>query len=260
MNLDGMSAVVTGGASGLGFATAKKLAEHGVKIAIFDMNKEKGEAAAKEHGWTFCDVNVTSDESVDAGFEKARGANGQERILINCAGTGNAMKTASRSKSDGSIKHFPLDAFNMLIQINLVGTFRCIAKSAAGMLTLDPLNDQNERGAIVNTASVAAEDGQMGQAAYSASKGGVVGMTLPIARDLMSEGIRVNTILPGIFDTPLMQGAPDNVKQALAASVPFPKRLGGPEEYASLALEMVRNSYFNGEDVRLDGAIRMAPR
>ena len=151
----------------------------------------------------------------------------------------------------------------MIIQINLVGTFRCLAKSAAGMLTLDPLDpldSQGERGVIINTASVAAEDGQMGQAAYSASKAGVVGMTLPIARDLMSEGIRINTILPGIFDTPLMQGAPENVKAALAASVPFPKRLGAPEEYASLAVEMCRNSYFNGEDVRLDGAIRMAPR
>jgi len=147
----------------------------------------------------------------------------------------------------------------MIIQINLVGTFRCVAKSAAGMLTLAPMAD-GERGVIVNTASVAAEDGQMGQAAYSASKGGVVGMTLPIARDLMGEGIRVNTILPGIFNTPLMQGAPDKVKDALAASVPFPKRLGNAAEYASLALEMCRNSYFNGEDVRLDGAIRMAPR
>jgi len=259
MKLEGLSAVVTGGASGLGAATARLLAANGVKVAIFDMNAEKGEAVAAEIGGVFCNVNVTSDESVDAGFAKARAAIGQERILINCAGTGNAVKTASRSKEDGSIKHFPLDAFDRIIQINLVGTFRCIAKSAAGMLSLDPL-EGGERGAIVNTASVAAEDGQMGQAAYSASKGGVVGMTLPIARDLSSEGIRVNTILPGIFNTPLLQGAPQNVKDALGASVPFPKRLGDPNEYASLAVEMCRNSYFNGEDVRLDGAIRMAPR
>lgn len=259
MNLDGMSAVVTGGASGLGAATARLLASHGVKVAIFDMNAEKGEAVAAEIGGVFCNVNVTNDESVDAGFAKARAAIGQERILINCAGTGNAIKTASRSKEDGSIKHFPIDAFDRIIQINLVGTFRCIAKSAAGMLTLPPL-EHGERGAIVNTASVAAEDGQIGQAAYSASKGGVVGMTLPIARDLSSEGIRVNTILPGIFNTPLLQGAPDNVKAALGATVLFPKRLGIPEEYASLAVEMCRNSYFNGEDVRLDGGIRMAPR
>ena len=213
---------------------------------------------AAEIGGVFCKVNVTSDESVDAGFEKARAAIGQERILINCAGTGNAIKTASRDRETGEARHFPLDKFDLIIQINLVGTFRCIAKSAAGMLSLDPID--GERGAIVNTASVAAEDGQMGQAAYSASKGGVVGMTLPIARDLAREFIRVNTILPGIFNTPLMQGAPDKVKQALAASVPNPSRLGAPEEYASLAIEMCRNGYFNGEDVRLDGAIRMAPR
>jgi NAD(P)-dependent dehydrogenase (short-subunit alcohol dehydrogenase family) len=260
MELKGLSAVVTGGASGLGAATARALAAEGVKVAIFDRDPEKGEAMATEVGGVFCHVDVTDEASVDAGFEKARAAIGQERILVNCAGTGNAIKTASRDRQTGAIRHFPLDAFNMIIQINLVGTFRCIAKSAAGMMSLDPLNELGERGVIINTASVAAEDGQIGQAAYSASKGGVVGMTLPIARDLSSEGIRVNTILPGIFNTPLLQAAPQNVKDALAASVPFPKRLGAPEEYASLALEMCRNSYFNGEDVRLDGAIRMAPR
>ena len=254
-----IAAVVTGGASGLGEATARALAAKGVKVALFDMNAEKGEAVAAEIGGVFCKVNVTSDADVDAGFEKARAAHGQERILVNCAGTGNAAKTAGRDRNTGAIKHFPLDAFNMIIQINLVGTFRCIAKSAAGMLTLDPMED-GERGAIVNTASVAAEDGQMGQAAYSASKGGVVGMTLPIARDLAGEGIRVNTILPGIFNTPLMNAAPPQVKEALAMSVPFPKRLGNAPEYASLALEMIQNGYFNGEDVRLDGSIRMAPR
>ena len=254
-----VAAVVTGGASGLGGATVRALAAQGVKVAIFDMNEEKGEAVAKAIGGVFCKVNVTSDADVDAGFAKARAAHGQERILVNCAGTGNAAKTASRDKQTGEPKHFPLDAFNLIIQINLVGTFRCIAKSAAGMLTLEPTED-GDRGAIVNTASVAAEDGQMGQAAYSASKGGVVGMTLPIARDLASEAIRVNTILPGLFNTPLMNGAPQQVKDALAASVPFPRRLGNPEEYANLALTMIQNSYFNGEDVRLDGAIRMAPR
>jgi NAD(P)-dependent dehydrogenase (short-subunit alcohol dehydrogenase family) len=259
MKLQGCAAVVTGGASGLGAATARALAKEGVKVALFDMNAEKGEAVAREIGGVFCNVNVTSDQSVDEGFTKARAAHGQERILINCAGVGNAIKTASRDKQTGEIKHFPLDSFEKIIQINLIGTFRCIAKSAAGMMTLEPF-EHGERGAIVNTASVAAEDGQIGQAAYSASKGGVVGMTLPIARDLSSEGIRVNTILPGIFNTPLLQGAPENVKAALSASVPFPKRLGDPDEYASLAVEMCRNSYFNGEDVRLDGAIRMAPR
>ncbi|MES2897990.1 MAG: SDR family NAD(P)-dependent oxidoreductase [Pseudomonadota bacterium] len=259
MKLDSsIAAVVTGGASGLGEATVRQLAAHGVKVAIFDMNEAKGEEVAKEVGGVFCKCNVTSDDEVDAAFAKARAAHGQERILVNCAGTGNAAKTAGRDKATGETKHFPLDAFNLIIQINLVGTFRCIAKSAKGMLDLEPID--GERGAIVNTASVAAEDGQMGQAAYSASKGGVVGMTLPIARDLASEGIRVNTILPGIFDTPLMRGAPEAVKQALANSVPFPKRLGNAEDYASLALEMITNGYFNGEDVRLDGAIRMAPR
>jgi NAD(P)-dependent dehydrogenase (short-subunit alcohol dehydrogenase family) len=260
MNLDSnVAAVITGGASGLGEATARALAGKGVKVAIFDLQRVKGEAVAAEIGGIFCEVNVTTDDSVDAGFAKARAAHGQESVLVCCAGTGNAIKTASRSREDGSIKHFSLEAFNWLIQINLVGTFRCVAKSAAGMLTLAP-GDDGARGAIVMTASVAAEDGQMGQAAYSASKGGVVGMTLPIARDLMSEGIRVNTILPGIFKTPLMLGAPQPVQDALAASVPFPKRLGHPAEYAALALAMIENDYFNGEDVRLDGAIRMAPR
>jgi NAD(P)-dependent dehydrogenase (short-subunit alcohol dehydrogenase family) len=254
-----VSAVVTGGASGLGAATARALAAHGVRVAVFDLNAEKGEALARELGGVFCQVNVTAEAEVEAGFAKARAAIGQERILVNCAGTGNAIKTASRSKeAPDQIKHFPSDAFERIIQINLIGTFRCIARSAAGMLTLDAAG--GERGVIINTASVAAQDGQMGQAAYSASKAGVVGMTLPIARDLAGEGIRVNTILPGIFNTPLLQGAAENVKAALAASVPFPKRLGQPEEFASLAVEMCRNGYFNGESVRLDGAIRMAPR
>ena len=257
-----ISAIVTGGASGLGAATARRLASHGVRVAVFDFNAEAGEAVAKAIGGVFCKVDVTSEEQVDAAFAKSRAAIGQERILINCAGTGNAVKTASRDKTSGEIRHFPLAGFERIIQINLIGTFRCIAKSAAGMLTLDvlPAERGGERGAIVNTASVAAQDGQMGQAAYSASKAGVVGMTLPIARDLMAEGIRVNTILPGIFDTPLLRGAPEHVKAALAASVPYPKRLGDPDEYAQLAETMIVNGYFNGESVRLDGAIRMAPR
>ncbi|WP_313802940.1 SDR family NAD(P)-dependent oxidoreductase [Sphingobium sp.] len=259
MDIGGISAIVTGGASGLGEAVARKLASEGARVALFDLNAEKGEALAAEIGGLFCQVDVTSDAAVDAGFARARAAHGQERVLVNCAGTGNAYKTASRDKATGEPKHFPLDAFEKIIQINLIGTFRCTAKSAAGMLTLEPLAD-GARGAIVNTASAAAEDGQMGQAAYSASKAGVVGMTLPIARDLSSEGIRINSILPGIFDTPLMMGAPDNVKAALSANVPFPKRFGKPSEFASLVLEMCRNSYFNGEDVRLDGGIRMGLR
>jgi Dehydrogenases with different specificities (related to short-chain alcohol dehydrogenases) len=254
-----ISAVITGGASGLGAATARLLASHGVKVAIFDLNESTGETVAAEIGGVFCKVDVTSEQEVDVAFAKARASLGQERILLNCAGTGKAMKTAARDKTTGEIKAYPTDLFNRIIQINLVGSFRCIAKSAAGMLTLDPLPD-GDRGVIINTASVAAEDGQMGQAAYSASKGGLLGLTLPVARDLAGDAIRVNTIMPGIFDTPLLQGAPQNVKDSLAASVPFPKRLGHPGEYASLALEMIRNGYFNGEKVRLDGAIRMAPR
>ena len=259
MQISGAVAVVTGGASGLGEATARALAAAGAKVAIFDLNEERGGVVAGDIGGVFCKVNITDDASVDAGFTKARTALGQERILINCAGTGNIFKTASRDKKTGAIHHFPIDEFNKIIQINLVGAFRCIAKSAAGMLSLDIMED-GERGVIINTSSIAAEDGQMGQAAYSASKAGVVGLTLPVARDLAGDGIRVNTILPGIFDTPLVAGAPPEMVAALGAAVPFPKRLGAPREFASLALEMVRNAYFNGEDVRLDGAIRMAPR
>lgn len=260
MKLDSsIAAVVTGGASGLGEATARQLAAAGVKVALFDMNAERGEQVAAEIGGIFCRVNVTSDADVDAGLAKARAAHGQERILVNCAGTGRSVKTASRDKATGELRHFPLDLFEQLIQINLIGTFRCTAKSAAGMLDLTPLED-GERGCIVNTASAAAEDGQVGQAGYAASKAGIVGMTLPIARDLMNDGIRVNTILPGIFDTPLMSRAPDNVKDALAAGIPFPKRFGRPEEYAALALSVITNGYMNGEDIRLDGAVRMPPR
>lgn len=261
MKLDSsVSAVVTGGASGLGEATARALAARGARVAIFDLNEAAGEALASEIGGVFCAVNVTDDASVDAGFAKARAAIGQERVLVNCAGIAPPVKTASRDRETGAIKHFPLDVFETVIQVNLIGTFRCIAKSAAGMLTLDPLDAQGERGAIVNTASVAAQEGQIGQAAYAASKAGVLGLGLPVARDLMGEGVRVNTILPGIFETPMMRGLPEKAQVALAASVPFPKRLGKPEEYATLALFMIENSYLNGEAVRLDGAIRMAPR
>jgi len=254
-----VAAIITGGASGLGEATARALAKNGVKVALFDLQTDKGEKLAAEIGATFCEVNVTNDESVAAGFVKARAANGQERVLVNCAGTGNAAKTASRDKKTGEIRFFQAKDFDRIIQINLVGTFRCIAQSAAGMLTLDPLPG-GERGAIVNTASVAAQDGQIGQAAYTASKAGINGVTLVVARDLAQEGIRCNTIMPGLFNTPLLAAAPEAMKQALGAQVPFPPRLGNPPEYASLALQMITNGYFNGECVRLDGAIRMAPR
>jgi NAD(P)-dependent dehydrogenase (short-subunit alcohol dehydrogenase family) len=254
-----LSAVVTGGASGLGAATARALAARGVKVALFDLNATAGEALAREIGGVFCQVDVTSEASVERGFETSRAANGQERILVNCAGTGNAIKTASRDKATGAIRHFPTADFEKIVQINLIGSFRVLARSAAGMLGADLLED-GERGVIINTASVAAEDGQIGQAAYSASKGGVAALTLPVARDLSGEGIRVNTILPGIFDTPLLKGAPDHVLEALGASVPFPKRLGRVDEFAALALAAIENGYLNGASLRLDGAIRMAPR
>jgi NAD(P)-dependent dehydrogenase (short-subunit alcohol dehydrogenase family) len=260
MKLDNsIAAVVTGAASGLGEATARALAARGVKVAVFDRDEEKGARVAGEIGGVFAKVDVTSDEAVDAGLARAREAHGQERILVNCAGVANAAKTVGRDKTTGEPKPYPIHQFELAIQINLIGTFRMIAKSAFGMVSLDPLED-GERGVIVNTASVAAQDGQIGQAAYSASKAGVVGMALPIARDLMNEGIRVNTILPGVFRTPMVAMMPPHLQDALGAQVPFPKRLGQPEEYARLALFMAENPYLNGESIRLDGGIRMAPR
>ncbi len=261
MHLDAsVSAIVTGGASGLGFAAAHAFVARGVRVSLFDNDAEHGERIARELGCTFCLADVTSETQTDAAFERARTANGQERLLVTCAGTANAHKTASRDKRTGAVSHFPLEHFQQIVAVNLVGTFRCIAKSAAGMLTLDPLEAGGERGAIVTTGSIAAYDGQAGQAAYAASKAGVAGMTLAIARDFMNDGIRINSILPGAFDTPLLASLPDHVREALAMSVPFPKRLGKPEEFASLAVEMIANGYMNGEQVRLDGAMRMPPR
>jgi NAD(P)-dependent dehydrogenase (short-subunit alcohol dehydrogenase family) len=259
MKIEGISAVVTGAASGLGEATARELAKRGAKVAIFDRDADKGEKVASEIGGIFCEVDVTSDDKVAAAFAKARDAHGQERVLVNCAGVANAAKTVARDKETKAPKFYPMMQFELAIQINLIGTFRCIAHSAFGMVNLDPLED-GERGCIVNTASVAAQDGQIGQVAYSASKGGVLAMALPIARDLMNDGVRVNTILPGVFKTPMVAMMPPNVQEALGAQVPFPKRLGMPEEYARLACFMVENPYLNAEAVRLDGGIRMAPR
>jgi NAD(P)-dependent dehydrogenase (short-subunit alcohol dehydrogenase family) len=260
MKLDsGVAAVVTGAASGLGEATARALAARGVKVALFDRDAARGEKVASDIGGVFAQVDVTSNEAVDAGFARAREAHGQERICVNCAGVANAVKTVGRDKETGAVKRYPMHQFELAIQINLIGTFRVLSASAAGMAELEPL-DEGEKGVIINTASVAAQDGQIGQAAYSASKAGVLGMALPIARDLMGEGIRVNTILPGVFKTPMVAMMPQNVQDALAAQVPFPKRLGQAEEYARLALFMMENIYLNGEYVRLDGAIRMAPR
>jgi NAD(P)-dependent dehydrogenase (short-subunit alcohol dehydrogenase family) len=259
MNVNGVAAVVTGAASGLGEATARELASRGAKVAIFDRDAERGEKVAGEIGGIFCEVDVTSDEKVAAAFAKARAAHGQERILVNCAGVANAAKTVSRDKETKAARSYPMQQFELAIQINLIGSFRCIANSALGMVDLDPLDD-GEKGVIINTASVAAEDGQIGQAAYSASKGGVLAMTLPIARDLMNEGVRVNVILPGVFKTPMVAMMPPNVQDALGAQVPFPKRLGQPDEYARLACFLIENRYMNAASVRLDGGIRMAPR
>ena len=259
MKIDGAAAVVTGGASGLGEATARALAAKGAKVAIFDRDADRGEKIAAQIGGIFCEVDVTSDEKVAAAFEKARAAHGQEQILVNCAGVANAVKTVGKDKASGELKKYPMHQFELAIGINLIGTFRCISHSAYGMVQAEPKED-GERGVIINTASVAAQDGQIGQAAYSASKAGVLGMALPIARDLMNDGVRVNTILPGIFKTPMMAMMPQNVQDALAAQVPFPKRLGTAEEYARLAVFIVENSYLNAESIRLDGGIRMAPR
>lgn len=254
-----IAAVVTGGASGLGEASARALAAKGAKVAIFDLNSERGEAVAKDIGGTFCQVDVSDEASVDAGFAKARKAHGQERVLVCCAGIGTIGKTVRRDRDTGAISHLPVELFMKTIKVNLLGTFQCVAKAAAGMMTLDGLED-GERGAMVCTSSVAAEDGQIGQVAYAASKAAVMGMTLPIARDFMQEGIRINAIQPGIFATPLLAGLPEKAQESLAAAVPFPKRLGKPEEYASLVMMMVETGYFNGASVRLDGAIRMPPK
>jgi NAD(P)-dependent dehydrogenase (short-subunit alcohol dehydrogenase family) len=259
MNINGIAAVVTGAASGLGEATARALAAKGAKVAVFDRDQERGEKVASEIGGIFCECDVTSEEKVAAAFAKAREAHGQERVLVNCAGVANAVKTVGRDKETKAVKQYPMHQFELVIGINLIGTFRCISHSAAGMVDAEPLED-GEKGVIINTASVAAEDGQIGQAAYSASKGGVLAMTLPIARDLMNEGVRVNTILPGVFKTPMVAMMPQNVQDALGAQVPFPKRLGQAEEYARLAVFMAQNPYLNAEDIRLDGGIRMAPR
>lgn len=260
MKLDSsIAAVVTGGASGLGEGTARALAARGVKVALFDLNAERGEAVAAEIGGVFCQVDVTDDASVAAGFDKARAAHGQERLTVNCAGVATGQKTVSRSKTDGSVRAHDMASFERTVRINLFGTYRVLSQSALGMVQLEPMAD-GERGLIVNTASVAAQDGQIGQAAYSASKGGVYALTLPVARDLMNDGVRVNTVLPGIMWTPMMAGMDQKVQDALAAQIPFPKRLGTPADYAALVLHLAENVYINGECIRLDGAIRMAPR
>ncbi|SMC58109.1 SDR family oxidoreductase [Novosphingobium sp. B1] len=253
------SAVVTGGASGLGRATAEALAAAGVKVAIFDLNEEAGEVVAQTIGGLFCKVDIMSEESVEAGFAKARAAHGQERICVHCAMASRKGKTISRNRETGEFTRLSTEDYEFAAQGILIASYRVASLSALGMAGLDPLED-GERGTIILTASVAAQDAQIGQVAYGSLKAGVNGLVLPMARDLMDLGIRVNAIMPGIFGTPLLGRLPEKVLDSLNASVPFPKRLGKPEEYASLAMELVRNSYFNGQAIRLDGAIRMAPR
>lgn len=253
MNPAGQIAIVTGGGSGLGEATARAFAANGAKVAIFDVNMSAAEAVANDIGGIAIKCDVSSAESAESGFETVADKLGQARILVNCAGIAIAMKTTSK---DGA---HPLDAYRKVLEVNLLGTFNMIRLFAVRAEKLDPL-DGGERGVIVNTASVAAYDGQIGQAAYSASKGGVVGMTLPIARDLARSGIRVMTIAPGLFLTPMLAGLPEEAQASLGQQVPFPPRLGKPAEYGALALQIVQNQMLNGEVIRLDGAIRMAPR
>jgi len=253
-----VAAIVTGGASGLGLGSVKALRAAGVNVAIFDRNPATGEKMAAETGSLFCEADVLSDTSLDAAFAKAGAAHGPARILISCAGGGNAHTTIRKDKETGEIKVFPTADFIRVLTLNAAGTFATITRFAAAAAELEPID--GERGAIVCTASTAAQDGQMGQAAYSAGKAAIIGMTLPVARDLSRYGIRINTILPGIFDTPAMAGATPAMLEGLGNTVLFPKRLGQPAEYASLALELVRNTYFNAESIRLDGGIRMAVR
>lgn len=248
------SAIVTGGASGLGEATARALGAAGANVTIFDMNAERGTALAAELGGHFEAVDVSNAASVSAAMDAVVERAGAIHILVNCAGIGPAAKTTSRGEA-----HDP-GMFTKTIEVNLVGSFFCASQAATRMVKNDPVTEDGNRGVIINTASVAAFDGQIGQVAYSASKGGIVGMTLPMARDLSSYGIRVCTIAPGLFLTPLLEGLPQDVQDSLGKQVPFPARLGKPAEYAQLAQHIVENDMLNGEVIRLDGAIRMAPR
>ena len=253
MELKGIGAIVTGGASGLGGATAKMLAQAGAKVTIFDLNEDVGQAHAMDIGVSFQKVNVSDEAAVGAALDAAQAANGVARVLINCAGIAPAIKTVGRENLPHSA-----EIFAKTVTVNLVGTFTMIAQFAARLAAAEPIGE--ERGVIINTASVAAYDGQIGQAAYAASKGGVVGMTLPIARDLAQHQIRVMTIAPGIFLTPMLLGLPQAAQDSLGKMVPHPSRLGRPEEYAKLAASIIDNPMLNGEVIRLDGAIRMAPK
>ena len=252
MKLTGVAAIVTGGGSGLGRATAEALAAKGAKVTVFDLNPAAAEEAAKAIGGLAVAGDVADETSAGAALAKAAAAHGAARVLVNCAGIGVAKRVAGR---DGP---HPLADFEKVIRVNLIGTFNMIRLAAAEMGKLEPI--EGERGVVISTASIAAYDGQIGQAAYSASKGGVVAMTLPIARELAQFGVRVNAIAPGVFMTPMMSGLPQPAQDLLGASVPFPARLGQPAEYAALAIHIIENGYINGETIRIDGALRMAPK
>ena len=253
MDLTGAVTIVTGGASGLGAATVRRLTAAGARVIIADLQDDKGDALAAEVGGGYIHTDVTSEGQVTAAVEMAMDS-GPLRALVNCAGIAPPARTLNRDGSPHDLGHF-----KAMVEVNLVGTFNAIRLAAMAMAKTEPLPD-GQRGAIVNTASVAAYDGQIGQAAYSASKGGIVGMTLPIARDLSAVGIRVNTIAPGIIDTPLLAGLPEPARESLGQQVLFPKRLGTPEEYAEVAYFLLTHDYMNAETIRMDGGIRMAPK
>lgn len=252
MQLDDVAVVITGGGSGLGAATARAMANKGARVAVLDISQENAEALAAEIKGVALVADVTAEHAVKEALELAETRHGPARILVNCAGVGVAIRTVGKNGP------FPLDAFTRVINVNLIGSFNVLRLMAARLAACEPIGE--ERGVIINTASVAAFDGQIGQAAYSASKGGIVGMTLPIARDLAQNLIRVNTIAPGLFLTPMLLGLSEEARRSLAAQVPHPVRLGDPKEYAALAVHIVENPMLNGETIRLDGAIRMAPR
>jgi NAD(P)-dependent dehydrogenase (short-subunit alcohol dehydrogenase family) len=261
MQLDSsIAAVVTGGASGLGEATARHLARFGVRVGVLDLNTERGARVAAEIGGVHASCDVSDEASVDAALAHVRAVHGTERILVNCAGIVAGKRTVSRDRTTGAWVGHDLASFGRVIGINLIGSYRMIVKCAAAMAALAPVTPDGGRGVIINTASVAAEDGQIGQAAYSASKGGIVGLTLPVARDLAGYGIRVMSIMPGIFHTPMFDQISEEYRNALAAQVPFPARLGQPGEYAQLVETICRNDMLNGTAIRLDGALRMQPK
>jgi NAD(P)-dependent dehydrogenase (short-subunit alcohol dehydrogenase family) len=258
-----IAAVVTGGASGLGKASAQALAKAGAKVAIFDLNEEAGEAVAKEIGGVFCNVNIMDEDSVLAGFDKARAANGQERIVVHCAVVSGGGKTVAWDKQNNCYKRTPTEVVSKSSEGTFVASYRVASIAALGMANAEPLNEDGERGCIVFTSSAASQDGQIGQVAYGGPKGAVNSMVLPMARDLMDLGIRVNAILPGTFATPPMLKVKEYnaaIFEGLSNAVPFPRRLGKPEEFASFVLELARNAYFNGQCIRLDGGIRMPPK